>query len=242
MPINRNVDSNKKDVTVDGDPVRVVHPTVQKVRIQDGDDANCVDVTPFDGDNVVANMKGMIVRNFNYGYDGSTFDRLRSDPYSKTLVTCDLDTYLLHEELQFVASHLFSAVATTNVVYMRILPHATTIPRLGYIIQSDGACKIEVVEGTTYTDNGTAVTAYNRHRNSANATDQLLYHTPTINSLGTVISTNLLGTAGHFTGAGDRLLSNDWMLKASTDILLKITNISGDNSEILIKFNFNECS
>lgn len=209
------------------------------VRIRDGARNAGIVQTPNDA---IANTDLDAIKVFSalQGYDAGNWKRLRCDAITNTLVSCDLDTYMLHQEKQFVASHIFSAVATTNIVYMRIMPHATTDCHFGYIIMSDGECKIEVVEGTTYNTDGTAVTAYNRYRASGNTTDQLIYQTPTINVLGTVISVNILGSAGKFTGSGDRLNSSDWHLKASTDILLKITNISTDNSEIVVKFNFME--
>nr|BDI55284.1 MAG: DUF6143 containing protein [uncultured archaeon] len=264
-----------KDVTIDGDPLRVVHPTEQSVKITDGTDIADVELLNTILDNING-KKGLITKSELYGrvsdlssfplpcialtadaittsyyplrvvshltgFNGITWDRLRSDTITKTIVVTDLDTYKLHQEKQYVASHLFSAVATTAVVYLRIMPHATTKCHFGYIVQSDGECKIEVIEGTTYNEDGEAVEGFNRHRESTETTDQLVYHTPTINVLGTdILSVNLLGSAGKFTGSGDRVSSSDWHLKPSTDILLKVTNISTDNSEIVIKFNFME--
>lgn len=240
--LERIVDKLGKDISDDGSPLRVIpvntYNTSQFVKITDGGD-NTVDVLTSTRDNINTLGDAFKVASVLYGFDGTENPLLRADAITKTLVVTDLDTYKLHQEKQYVASYLFSAVATTTVVYLRIMPHATTKCHFGYIVQSDGECKIEVIEGTTYNENGEAVEGFNRHRESTETTDQLVYHTPTINVLGTdILSVNLLGSAGKFTGSGDRVSSSDWHLKPSTDILLKVTNISTDNSEIVIKFNF----
>jgi len=164
---------------------------------------------------------------------------LKVDPSTKILLNMDYPMNRLHEGHSYVASHLFSTVADGNIVYMRIVPHATTHAHFGYVIMSDGACKIEVLEGTTYTNPGGAVILYNRDRNSANGSDQLVYQSPVINVAGTVISVNLTGADKPFI-AGGSVVSHDWHLKPSVDILLKVTNTSGDASEIIIKFNILE--
>lgn len=161
---------------------------------------------------------------------------VRVDPSTKALVNVDYPMNRLHEGHSYVASKLFSAVADGNIVYMRILAHATTIAHFGYVIMSDGACKVEVVVASTYTVIGNAVSVFNRNRESGNATDQLVYHTPTVNALGAVASVNICGADKPFI-AGGSVVSHDWHLDPAGDLLLKVTNTSGDPSEIIIKFN-----
>ena len=55
-----------------------------------------------------------------------------------------------------------------------------------------GYAKVEIFEGTVTADDGTAITRLNRNRNSLIESSTLAYHTPTITTTGTKITTKFL--------------------------------------------------
>jgi hypothetical protein len=83
---------------------------------------------------------------------------------------------------------------------------------------------IKVYEGATASNNGTAITVFNRNRNSATNSTTLLYHTPTVagGAEGTNIANYKIGSSRAVGGnEGSRL---EIILKRNTKYLIRITN------------------
>jgi hypothetical protein len=96
-----------------------------------------------------------------------------------------------------------------------------------------GASEAEVIwylyEAPTVSANGTAMTAFNRNRNSAFTSDLEHYHTPTVTTVGTLISTD---HAGSGRGTGGEARSEEFVLKNNTKYLLRVTNQTASNNYI----------
>jgi hypothetical protein len=92
-------------------------------------------------------------------------------------------------------------------------------------------------EGAVVTG-GTAVTAVNKNRDSANTSQSAILVNPTVTSLGTMILGQILiGGSGKKAGGGD-LGSSDLILNDLTTYLFRLTNINGTShaAEIILEW------
>jgi hypothetical protein len=92
-------------------------------------------------------------------------------------------------------------------------------------------------EGAVVTG-GTAVTAVNKNRDSANTSQSAILVGPTVTSLGTMILGQILiGGSGKKAGGGD-LGSSDLILNDLTTYLFRLTNINGTShaAEIILEW------
>lgn len=97
---------------------------------------------------------------------------------------------------------------------------------------SAGDVDIVQYEGATITAPGTPVSTFNTNRNSSNVPSTLIYGAPTVGADGTEIHrmwTPSMGTGigQSQVGISDAEAGEEWILKPSTDYLMRITNNSG---------------
>jgi len=92
-------------------------------------------------------------------------------------------------------------------------------------------------EGATVTDNGTAISVYNRNRNASAYVDFLdVYHTPTVTATGTLLESNKIGSARSVGGPAGR--EEEWILKNNTIYLLRIINDTSNNNYVDVHANY----
>lgn len=93
--------------------------------------------------------------------------------------------------------------------------------------------RIYMYEGTTYTADGTAVSQINNNRNTPlGVASSNAYHTPTIDTLGTVLIDGRYIAAGvrnRGTGSSGNT-REELILKQDTDYLVRVQNVSGNNN------------
>jgi hypothetical protein len=95
-------------------------------------------------------------------------------------------------------------------------------------VETEAECTIEFFETPTITSNGTAITVFNRNRNSSLVDFLSIFHTPTISVNGTRIFWKKLGSGIKVGGMSER--ADEFILKNNTSYYLKITNnVSTDN-------------
>lgn len=113
---------------------------------------------------------------------------------------------------------------------------AATFPHFRQIqvASSGGPFDIDFYEGTTVSANGTEITAYNNNRNSSNTPDLVTYSGPTVTDDGDLLETVYVpGTKQ--TGSLGSEGSNEWLLKPSTNYMIRITNnTSGGGTSIFV--------
>lgn len=132
----------------------------------------------------------------------------------------------------FCGGYVFSTLAAAGTALIH-LTGGTKNSLVDVMINASGKCTVTPYKGTTYSAAGTALALNNRNIGSANVTDALLKHTPTVNVLGTACAPILVpGNTGGGGGTGIRVGSgfNDeygFLLPAGADLLLEITNTSG---------------
>lgn len=153
------------------------------------------------------------------------------DPYAHALTVIEEEHRLTHDGMVFHTSGRASVTNTNSLDILFAVP-AGVRPhfRKADLELGDGPCDAYLYEGTTTSDDGTALNTYNRNRNSSNVSGTVLTSGPTISDVGTLIHDRYFGdTGGVWTRVsvhGDAT-GEEWVLAPSTKYLLRITNNSG---------------
>ena len=149
-----------------------------------------------------------------------------------TAIMIDLEHQKIHEGNSFVINKLFSGVADGDSVYVRFKAISQSM-HIIFKAEVEGKAFLKTYEGTTYTDDGTIVTPFNRIVGDGNVVDAEIYHTPTINTLGTQRGDRLIpaGTGGTATGGsgGSRIES---VILPGNELLLEVQNVSTKTRDI----------
>lgn len=153
-------------------------------------------------------------------------------------------TILEYEHHELHEGNMFTVLAVVDLgnaeVYdtLVVAPDTTRWAHLVWEIEHELETQILFYRDTTYSDNGTEVASYNRNGNSTVNATTLVYHTPTVTNVGTLIATIQQGD-GKKAGGSDRE-SNEFILKQNTAYLVRITNLTANNNLIFIKLNWYE--
>jgi hypothetical protein len=95
--------------------------------------------------------------------------------------------------------------------------------------------EFRIYEGTTTTDDGTSVLTANRNRTSSLTFTSSVFHSPTVDTLGTQLTEDYFpaGVKNKEVGSSSEQTSS-WILKPNTNYLLRVSNISGGIEEVSI--------
>ncbi len=148
------------------------------------------------------------------------------DRIAKALITIDTVHGRVHEGVVFTASSSIFNILAGGVIDMltRVPVDVTAHVKLGGYVGANSS--VELYEGTSTSNPGTAVTTFNRNRTSTTTAEMLVFHTPTITDLGTKLWTEFIpGGATGNTGAGSDVSQTEWILDEG-DYLTRLTNIS----------------
>lgn len=141
------------------------------------------------------------------------------------------DHSYIHDGLLFETFYKASVNAAANMDISILTPAATA----GYVhlrpsAVSGSGDKITITlhEAVTMTG-GTGLTSYNHNRNSTKTAGVVAKHTPTVTNTGTAIGQGFIGGGtgvGGSVSGGERGEQNEWVLKPTTQYLLRINNAS----------------
>lgn len=160
------------------------------------------------------------------------------DPSSGTFVNEDYAHYEIHQGNHFYRKNWFDLTNGAVYNFLIITPDSVELPHFEYLISSEGEIHIDCYRDVVVSANGTAVSTFNRNENSSNTATMLLYHTPTITSVGTQIYAAKGGSAQK---VGGTIRANDEVvLKANTQYLFRITNDTALNNWIDYLFDWYE--
>jgi len=156
--------------------------------------------------------------------------------------TVDYISEKVHAGEFLTAAHVFTSVANGETVYTRQAVGSTKYLHSTLELSSTGLWNFKSYIGTTYTDDGTAVTQVNRKSDSSYVPDGLIYHTPTIDALGTLRLDFDFGSgtnpAKATTAVGSERLES--VFAPDSDILVALTNNSGSTQRISVVANYYE--
>lgn len=139
----------------------------------------------------------------------------------------------------FIANRTYAAVANGANADMRfVVPSGKQVHAvLGF--GSSGIITAFLYEAGNVTA-GTAMTPVNLNRNSANASTCTVTYTPTVTTTGTEIMSRKMANTSHVLAkfGGELHRNMEWILKANTTYLVRVTNGSGGNLDITISVEF----
>ena len=160
------------------------------------------------------------------------------DAASRVIIVIEYEHYQIH------AGNTFTVLEVTDLGNMAIRdilvvsPDTTQWAHLVWEIEHELETSLHFYRDTTYTDKGTSISSFNRNGNSTNVATTLIYHTPTIANVGTLVGTIQQGN-GKKAGGSDRL-ANEFILKQNTAYLIRISNLTVNNNLIFMKLNWYE--
>lgn len=163
------------------------------------------------------------------------------DTKLKVPITITVPHHMIHEGKNFIASHFFSNLADQAIALFRILVGANKELHATLSVSAQGMGKFRIAEGTTYSNNGTAVTIYDKNRTTANTSDALCYHTPTVDAAAPKIYDCFVPGGSKQRAIGSvRTNGEEWILKKSTDYLFLFVNYGGANMDASMEIEFYE--
>jgi hypothetical protein len=123
-----------------------------------------------------------------------------------------------------------------------VTPNTILWAYLSITVQTESEGDMKFYEAPTTSNDGTACTEVNRNRNSAIAATSVVTHTPTIagGSEGTLLASKHWGS-GKGSGGGN-IPAEQWLLKANTKYLLRITNATTSANQTNIILDWHEHS
>ena len=164
-------------------------------------------------------------------------DVVAIDDTTGAILTVDTVHHEVHEGEMFHTEHTFASVNNSASVDVLFVTGADVETHATWEVMAGGQVTVYLYEAPTLTEVesvpqvGTAVTAYNMKRSSANAPDSDYYYTPTVSATGSTVLINgriLPGGTSPTTRVGGGIRNNtEWILKKNTRYLLRVTNTSG---------------
>ena len=160
------------------------------------------------------------------------------DENTRVLATIEYEHHQIH------AGNTFTILEVTDLGNMAVrdilvvTPDTTRWAHLVWEIEHELETSIQFYKDTTYTDNGTPISSFNRDGNSTNIATTLVYHTPTIANVGTLVGIIQQGD-GKKAGGSDRI-ANEFILKQNTAYLIRISNLNVNNNLIFTRLNWYE--
>lgn len=154
-----------------------------------------------------------------------------------------INEYMIEQGLYFTAEHLFTSVLSDAYVYLRITnPSTDKYVHVQFNVNNEKKLYVASFSGTTYSNNGTAVTMFNRNSASSNTPSALVYHTPTINVLGTQRGNSMIAiNSDQYVQIGGAPSSYvETVIAPSNDILIRLQNKGGTTQDIAITVNWYE--
>lgn len=152
------------------------------------------------------------------------------DGTTGALLTIETVHHEVHEGEMFHAAYTNGSVANNGTVDVLLTTGAKEAHTVWEVF-AGGQVTVSLYEAPTTSAAGTAVTAYNMKRSSTNTPTAAVTHTPTVSATGTVTLVNgriLPGGTSPTTRVGGGIRANaEWIMKASTKYLMRITNKSG---------------
>jgi hypothetical protein len=154
------------------------------------------------------------------------------DKTTNAIININHTHHNIHEGAHYYVKS-YDALDTSDVVNFCILtPNTTKWAHLLFSIQSTGETLVEIYEGTSFSADGSLITAVNNNRNSSNTSGLIIRKDPVTIVTGTKISESLFGlsTSPVRNIGGDVRRDDELILKQNTTYIIKITSNSDGNN------------
>lgn len=162
------------------------------------------------------------------------------DKYTGSTVSIPIEHNMTHRGKRFFHENTVTISGAGNVYqYVIVTPATTTYAHLHPDINGTVEYTVDITEGIATVSDGTAITAYNKNRNSATTATTTLFHTPDTPSGGTVISSARTGSGKSYGGA---IGEEEIVMKANTKYMITITQIPAGDGYYSVHLDWYELS
>ncbi len=163
---------------------------------------------------------------------------LAHDKINGSLSTIDTAHHRIHQGKSFTVSHKADILNGATFDFLIVTPNTSTRAHMTVELDVEAETDMLIYEAVTATA-GTALTAYNRDRNSSTAATVVITHTPSAITEGTtIIRTHHIGNGKSYGGA-DRT-AHEFILKQNAKYLFRLTNATSSNNYMSVKFDWYE--
>ncbi len=165
-------------------------------------------------------------------------DIITIDKATRAITTIKFEHHQIHEGNTFTILEVTDLGNGAVRDILIVTPDTPKWAHLVWEIEHELETSIQFYQDTLYSNNGTPIPSFNRNGNSGNVATTLMYHTPTITNVGTLVGTIQQG-ADKKAGGGDRE-DNEYILKQNSSYLIRITNLTVNNNLIFVRLNWYE--
>lgn len=152
---------------------------------------------------------------------------------NEAVTTIDFTHEKLHEGDFFSGGYYNSNIANDSSLDI-LIQNTTSGTHAVFLAALGGDATFKLFESPVFSNAGTSVTMSNHNRNSIKTFVGTVTHTPTISNVGTQMNGTTYmpgGTGGHAIGNTINGFSNEFILKANINYLIRLTNVSGQESK-----------
>lgn len=142
----------------------------------------------------------------------------------------------IHDGKGFTNSYLYT-IANNATVYHLLRNGAGNYPHIRTLLVSAGGSPIEIhlCEAPTVSDTGTLHTSTNNNRVSTNVSSLQIYSGATVSNDGLLLASDIILSGKSTGGAGTENAQREWILKPSTDYVIKLVNVGAGNTSYNMK-------
>lgn len=158
------------------------------------------------------------------------------DTTSNALTVIDFEHSRIHNGKGFLANGKYT-IANGATSYFLLKNPAASYPHLRQLglTATAGPIDVYLFESPTTTADGTGLTEINYNRNSATTPNLQVYTGPTVSADGTQLEYLIVTGTKHDAGTGSDGTNTEFVLKPSTNYLVKLTNNSGSSADYSLK-------
>jgi len=172
----------------------------------------------------MAKNRSYIEQKFNAAFDSGTL----------AFKTVDHGHFTIHSGVSYSFSVVDTVAGSGTYVVRFVTPDTDEFIHFIAGAGSDENFEFRLYEGTTFTGDGSAGTAYNRNRSFSDTQVATVSYDATINSAGTEIYGVGADTGGRFNNRAD----HEWKLARDTAYAIEITNLASTQASVSVTINY----
>ena len=165
-----------------------------------------------------------------WGSGSGEIDDVRIDATTNSLQIIDYAHHEIHSGSHYKQGYRDTTLDDTDTMALVFTtPNTTEWMHWTLTSQTTGPATIQVFRSPTLSAEGTALTPFNRNENSANTSNMVVRHTPTITSNGTKLAEKWVGSAGFKEDSGGSARGDsEIILQQNTQYLVLLTAEADD--------------
>jgi hypothetical protein len=169
-------------------------------------------------------------------YSDDEVFRSKEDALTGTLTNIDYAHHEIHDGAYFEIDHRFDSVANNGYAHLLVKNGSTKDLHAIFKAGAGGEAELYITENPNIGANGTQETIYDQNRFTANSSTASAFHTPTLTTWGTTLSTpHIFGGGAGINKVGSSARGDsEWIMKAGEDYVLTAKNVSGAAIQIVL--------